>query len=206
MPVPFSIKIGQRFTRLIVEAFFGLNRHGSHVWKCRCTCGTVTYVRASDLRAGKSRSCGCLSWRHGMRHTPEYKAWQAIKDRCYRAKNKAFKNYGGRGIQMCERWFKSFQAFYEDVGPRPSPQHSIERIQNEHHYEPGNVKWATRAEQMRNRRANTYLTLNGVTMCLVDWCAQVNKRPSTVCERLKAGWSVEDALTRPTQPRRARNH
>jgi hypothetical protein len=125
---------------------------------------------------------------------PEYAIWGQLKAKCYRKKNHAYKNYGGRGITVCEEWRNDFQAFYGHVGPRPTPKHTIERINNNGNYEPGNVKWATRHEQNRNRRNNVNLTIDGVTKCVTDWANVSGTNSHTIYTRVKAGWDDRSAV------------
>lgn len=139
---------------------------------------------------------------HGMTETPEYAAWCNIKTRCTNEKRKDYDHYGGRGIKMCEKWINSFMAFYEDVGPRPDKDYTLERIDNDKNYEPGNVRWATRAEQGRNQRTNHVLEFNGEILTLADWAKRFDLHRTTIFSRLKAGWSIEKALSTPPSPRR----
>jgi hypothetical protein len=152
-----SIVPGRRFGRWTVIVAGG----PTSKWGCKCDCGTVRSVYAPDLRAGKSKSCGCLrneitaarSYRHGYalgrRRTPEYQAWHDMKRRCENPQHNRYADWGGRGIGVR---FQNFGQFLNDVGPRPSPQHSIDRIDNDGDYAPGNVRWATSSEQRRNQR------------------------------------------------------
>lgn len=127
---------------------------------CQCSCGTVRIVAVQTLKSGASTSCGCVrdsatsqrNTTHGLSTLPEYKTWCGMKDRCHNSKNKFFHLYGGRGIEVCSEWRDDFAAFFAHVGPRPSPKLSIDRIDVNRGYEPGNVRWATASQQSRNRR------------------------------------------------------
>jgi hypothetical protein len=145
-----------------------------------------------------------LQARADRRRTPERGCWQAMIDRCHDPKSTYFAHYGGRGIRVCNRWRESFALFQADMGPRPSPIHSLDRIDNDGNYEPGNVRWATPREQGRNKRNNRMLTAFGRTQCLTDWAAERGLRIITLKDRLdKLGWDVERALTAPLKRGRA---
>lgn len=132
---------------------------------------------------------------------PEYTIWAMIKARCGNPREQSYPNYGGRGITICDAWRKNYEAFLADVGRRPSAAHSIDRIDVNGNYEPGNVKWSTRFEQHRNTRRNRFLTLNGVTHCLSDWSQITGISRGTLNGRLYRGWSDEAILTTPLIPR-----
>ncbi|MBA4033193.1 MAG: hypothetical protein C0480_01115 [Bradyrhizobium sp.] len=147
--------VGQRFGMLTVTARVQTNAvRGNAQWYCQCECGEVSVHSGSTLRRGHATSCGCRKLTHGGRYLPEYETWCRIKKRCYNPNSEKWHRYGGRGIEVCERWRKSFADFLADVGRRPSPEHSIDRYpDNDGNYEPGNVRWATRLEQQWYRQA-----------------------------------------------------
>lgn len=137
--------------------------------------------------------------RHGHaangRHTPEYEAWRSMRERCRRPAH--YPNHAGRGICVCARWTNSFEAFLADVGSRPGPGYSIDRIDPNGHYEPGNVRWATASQQARNKRTVPLLTFHGESMSVADWADRLGMKRNTLTMRLRAGWSTERALTTP---------
>lgn len=143
----------------------------------------------------------------GAKRTAEYVAWESMQQRCYDPAAKNFKDYGGRGITVCARWRgpSGFAHFIADVGPRPSCNHSLDRTDNNRGYESGNVRWATKKEQQRNRRSNKRLTVNGETLCIVEWAERLGCSPSAIHDRLEDGWPPARAVTTPVKKYRARN-
>lgn len=149
---------GQRFGRLVVIKIAGQDKWRSKLWECLCDCGATTIVKGESLKAGSTQSCGCLRkervlkaiTKHGMSATLIYHLWQTMHSRCENPNCIGYKNYGGRGIKVCDRWFK-FENFFEDMGKKPEGL-SLERINNNKGYSPDNCKWATRIEQSHNSR------------------------------------------------------
>ncbi len=133
--------------------------------------------------------------KHGRYKTPEYRAWQKLIDRCENPKSQTYHNYGGRGIAVCDRWH-SFTEFYADMGDRPSPQHSIDRINNDGNYEPSNCRWATIQEQNSNRRDNRIVEVNGLALTTAEWARRLGINGRTFACRIEAGWSPEEAVSR----------
>lgn len=205
---------GQRFCHLVVVGLAPLSaRTGnctSRYWECRCDCGKTHVVRKDILKSGRSRSCGCFRVElfrekhpnrvHGLSDRPEYDAWVNMLSRCYNPDCESYPRYGGRGIRVCEQWKNSPEAFLADVGDRPSPKHSLDRIDNDGGYEPSNVRWSTYAEQNRNHSANIYIEHNGVRLVIQDWAARAGIKQQTLRSRLNRGWSVAKALTAPLNP------
>ncbi len=136
------------------------------------------------------------------RQTPEYRAWLSIRFRCLNPNGPRYQDYGGRGITICDAWKNDFPAFLAAVGRKPSPLHSIDRINNDLGYEPGNVRWATGSEQSTNRRGTRWVTLQGETHCVTEWSQRYNVPSCIVFNRLKMGWDIERALSTPPRPRR----
>lgn len=129
-------------------------------------------------------------------HSKEYGAWSSMKRRCYRITDKRYERYGGRGIKVCDRWLESFENFLEDVGPAPSPSHSLGRIENNDDYRPGNVEWQSDTEQANNKSSNRPITLFGETHTVAQWCEKLGLKYSTVNMRLNTyGWEPERALS-----------
>lgn len=199
--------IGHVFGRLTVIAAApkAVGRAGA-VWACRCECGRVRQVDASSLKRRRrpTRSCGCLAQeitgdmarRHGGHDTPEYHAWHAMKQRCYLPTLKMYPRYGGRGITVCDRWRDSFPNFLADMGTRPTSGHSLDRINNDGHYEPSNCRWATIYQQNQNRENGRYLTHEGATLNLVTWAARTGISVQTLRRRVAAGWPADELLSK----------
>jgi hypothetical protein len=172
-------------------------------WLCRCTCGNEKAVSRANLRSGSITSCGCTRYakssaklrRHGMTESTEYRIWCLLKDRCLNPANPAYVDYGGRGIEVCDRWRYSFENFLEDMGPRPK-KHSIDRVDVNGNYRPGNCRWADAKTQARNKRSTKYVTAFGKTQCLADWQDETGIPGRLISERITTlGWAAERALT-----------
>lgn len=143
---------GERFGRLVVLGRAGTSPDKQKTWLCQCDCGNTSIVRGGHLRTGSTSSCGCLVTKHGMYRSREYATWRSMVQRCTNPKDTNYPHYGARGISVCNRWRESFEAFLADVGARPAGM-SLDRFPDMNgNYEPGNVRWATAAEQAHNRR------------------------------------------------------
>jgi len=195
---------GQVFGRLTVMGFSHCKTHA--YWHCSCKCGKVCIVRAPNLKSGNTVSCGCynreiaklLATTHGMSSSLDYKIWQAMVQRCINHNSLDYKDYGGRGIVVCDSWLK-FEAFYRDMGPRPSKDHSLDRIDNNGPYCKENCRWATKKEQGNNQRSNRLLTHNGDTRTMSEWSASIGIPYVTLQSRIVRGWDVDRALTEPVR-------
>lgn len=159
----FQDLTGKQYDRLTVKSFSHRDSNGKAYWLCDCKCGETTTARSDQLKCGDKKSCGCLYAKkvhegmgktHGMTGTPEHLAWMDMFQRCDNPNNARFKDYGGRGIRICEQWRgpTGFASFLTSMGRRPSSEYSLERVDNDGHYAPANCKWATWEEQYSNRR------------------------------------------------------
>ncbi len=197
---------GQQFGRLIVVLRHPeKDKWGNIQWVCKCdpeNCGNVAIVPTHFLRWSHKRSCGCLKsdirreamTKHGLRHTPEYRIWRAIKNRCYNDKSDSYHYYGERGIAICDEWKDDFEAFYKDMGPRPTARHSIDRKDNDKGYSKENCRWATSAEQQINKRNSVFYCRNGVYRTLTAWCRELGISYERAYKRMQRGASFEEAI------------
>jgi hypothetical protein len=192
----------QRYGQLQFIEDAGQNKHGQKLLRLICDCGKECVKLASAVRTGRTKSCGCLArsglsnLRHGKRHSRVYNVWCNMKARCSNKQHPAYQNYGGRGIGVASEW-QSFENFLQDVGEPPSPKHTLDRINNNGHYEPGNVRWTSRAVQSRNNRSNILVTIGDTTKCLHDWCDDYQISPGSVYRRLANGEDIVSAIVRP---------
>lgn len=192
--------VDRRFNRLRVLEFSHRNERGEKYWRCVCDCGTEKLVRASVLTSGKAQSCGCLHRErvtaHGMTNTKTFKTWLSMIGRCTNPKSPDFHRYGGRGVQVCDRWTESFENFLSDMGERPEGK-TLDRIDVNGNYEPKNCRWATLSEQNRNKTSTPKLTFNGKTKSLAEWSDEVGLTVKIISWRVKNGWDAQKALFSP---------
>lgn len=205
--------VGQRFGILTVVEDAGNDAHGNSLWLCRCDCGCTKIVRGSKLKEGQVKSCGCTQHvfteercanisrskvKHGLSGNRLYYIYDNMIKRCYNESSEKYKNYGGRGITVCDEWKNSRQAFFDwalhsgyDEGL------TIDRIDVNGNYCPENCRWATQKEQANNRTSNRYVTYNGETHSIAEWAELTGLPPSTLYSRIENGWSDEDTITTP---------
>lgn len=182
-------------------------------WRCRCDCGNEVIVGYGELRYGNTKSCGCLrkevaslngktnSTKHGMFGTRLYHIWDSMKARCYNEKHMAYKNYGGRGISICDEWRNSFEAFHTwALENGYSDELTIDRIDVNGNYEPSNCHWITANQQANNKRNTVYITISGVTKSAAQWAREIGVSRSAIYSRIKYGWP-ESRLLAPTGSR-----
>lgn len=209
----FSDLTNHRFGRLTALSLSGeRNREGQLLWLCRCDCGTEPVVSGASMRSGQTKSCGCLrneKTKNGdNRRThsdarskfgpeaPEYRAWRSMKGRCYNPKQQSYRLYGAVGIRVCDEWH-DYETFLRDMGRKPTPQHTLGRIDSTKDYGPDNCRWETAKQQSRNTNRNHYVEYRGRTMSLAEACEIAGARYLTVFHRLKRGWDLDRALTTP---------
>lgn len=201
--------IGQRFGRLTPIKRIGIDNNRNATWLCQCDCGNEKIINGSNLRRGNTKSCGCLcgNSRNNLRHghnmvgktSKTYTTWQSMIQRCSNKNHKHYKNYGGRGIIVCDRWNPQkgglFINFLEDMGEIPKHK-EIDRINNNLGYCKENCKISTRKEQHRNKRNNKLITYNGKTQCLAWWAEKYKIPYQTLYRRICTDkWIIEKTLT-----------
>lgn len=198
--------IGERFGRLVVVERAENNSKGRARWLCQCDCGEQIIVLGYSLRCGSTKSCRCLhdegnNTKHKLCYTRLYNIWSCMKSRCINTKDTRYKDYGGRGITICDEWLHDFQAFYDwAMANGYSENLTIDRKDNDKGYYPDNCRWATNKEQNTNQRRNRWITYNGETKTITDWARTTNINHSALSRRLQRGWSIEKTLT--TKPQR----
>lgn len=185
--------VGKTFGRLTVLSRGGYGKGKDIRWVCSCTCGKTKEISGISLREGRSKSCGCLrielmSTALGQCcKTPEYVVWNAIKGRCYNKNNKDYKDYGGRGIKVCDRWLECFENFFNDMGKRQDSSYSLDRFpDNNGDYTPENCKWSNSLEQSHNRRNTKRFEYEGSSRLLVDWVLEFGVSYQSAHHYLKA--------------------
>lgn len=195
---------GKRFGRLTVIEF-SHKENNKIFWKCKCDCGNETIVRADGLKTGHAKSCGCYNkervsetkgaLQHGLTDTKIYGTWFNIKARCYNPSCEQYRNYGGRGIKMCDEWLEDVSEFakwsYENGY---NENLTIDRIDVNKDYEPSNCRWTTWKEQANNKRNNRYIEYNGEVKTLKEWCELYDLKYNTVKRRIYRGWEIEEAF------------
>lgn len=205
---------GQAFGKLTVLHLKGLSaeKRPKYAWLCRCECGKEVAATTPNLRSGNTQSCGChklentkkANSRHGQSNTYLHNAWRAMQARCDNPKTRNYGNYGGRGISFSPLWRGSdgFVLFAEHIGQRPTPKHSVDRINTNGNYEPGNVRWATSSQQSRNTRKTQYVEWGGERRPLIEICEGLGLPVGTISWRLRAGWCPDRALSTPIAGRK----
>lgn len=203
------IPVGKTFGRLtVIERVIPSPRHP--IVRCQCSCGKTHDVLLESLKSGNTSSCGCLhreatkarSFRHGFSprnedRAPEYITWSNMIQRCHNPKSSRFSDYGGRGIEVCERWRKSFISFLEDMGQSHGKE--IGRIDNNGNYEPSNCQWETMLQQANNKRNSRFIKFLGEHLTVAEWERKTGLPYKTIWKRIRLGWPAERALTEPSR-------
>lgn len=202
----FTDLSGKVFSNWTVKSFHGRSTKGKYYYLCECACGTIESVRADYLTSGITISCGCVRnpcvhGDCGKGRTPEYRSWCSMKSRCLNKRNKKYKDYGGRGITICQRWISSYSAFLSDVGRRPHHAMTIHRVDNDGNYEPKNVVWATKEVQATHRRSTKFITFNGKTLSVAQWGRELEIKRHTLYNRLNRNLPIAKVLSRPKSHR-----
>jgi len=203
--------VGEKFGSWEVLEKGPSDKYWNRRWLCRCRCGKQQHVLQNSLVYGHSLSCcscankktakerGKANTTHGRSSEQVYKVWTQMIQRCTNPNDTAYPEYGGRGITVHEDWIGrgGFERFIEHIGKRPSDQHTVDRIDNNGNYEPGNVRWATSSEQARNTRRSRVIEFDGERLTLAEWAERTGMKRETIARRLNLAWSSERALTEP---------
>lgn len=206
---------GKKFGRLTVISHAGKTSYGENRWLCKCDCGKQKVIFGSLLRSGHTKSCGCLAREisserlktHGQTDTRLFEIWHGMKARCYRKTASNFRRYGARGIEMCDEWKNSFEAFRDwSISHGYADNLTIDRIDNDNGYSPDNCRWTDNHTQCNNKSCNRYITANGETHTVTEWAIKLNAIPETLTARLKRGWSDEQTINTPIKIYRRKNH
>lgn len=210
VPQGYKRFVGGKYERLEITGVFGFSARGVPVWECTCDCGAKMNMPHDRWRREVYKSCGCyqkeavasLLRTHGLSHTRAYSIWRGVIARCENIEDANYQKYGGRGITVCDAWRESFENFVGDMGLPPSCKHSIDRIDNNGHYEPENCRWATARQQSRNRRSNRLLTFNGETKCIAEWSESTGLSRTCIEMRLNKKLPIEEVLSPAGRKRR----
>lgn len=204
--------VGRRYGRLTVTSQAESDARGRSKWNCKCDCGGTSCVMRENLTSGRTTSCGCYhrerlsevtrarNLTHGQTASSEHWVWGNMIQRCTNPNNHGYSDYGGRGIEVCDRWRNSFEAFAEDMGPRPTPQHSIERVDVNGPYSPANCRWATADAQSNNKRNSVRLDYHGQVVTPAQLSRMCGISEPALRSRLKRGLSVEEAVEKGPTP------
>lgn len=192
------IEVGERLGKIVVLAE-APPRRGGRSLQVRCDCGETRVMLECNLRrpAKTEKSCGCTKYKHGLWRTLAYESWSAMMSRCYKLNDNKYRIYGARGIKVCDRWH-DFANFFADMGERAKGL-SLDRINVDGNYEPGNCRWATAKEQGRNTRFNRLVSLNGETKSATQWAEERGLSPNLVLTRLRHGWEPARAINEPVR-------
>lgn len=196
---------GQRFGRLVVEGFAGTDKKRNVLWSCKCDCGQRRVVTGNNLKSGHTKSCGCSRIAHGKSYTRLHRIWADMKTRCYNPQNRAYKNYGGRGITICDEWRDDFQKFYDwamSCGYQDNLM--IDRTDNDKGYYPDNCRWVNIEVQNNNKRNNIKIEYQGKVQTLAQWSKELEIEMDVLWHRINvSGWSIEKAFSIPTDERKS---
>ncbi len=206
---------GKTFGKITALSFHSrAEKTGHAIWLVKCSCGKEFTVKQNNLSTGHTKSCGCLKMekatgnKHSFKHghgagarSSEFNIWVGMKQRCHNPKATGYIQYGGRGIQVCDRWLNSFENFLADMGLKPSSNHTIERTDTDGDYCPENCIWLKAFDQQSNRRNNVKIEHNGEILTATEWERKMGVTPGRIHSRIWNGWSPVDAITTPTDTR-----